>query len=181
MEGINIMATISQPVWVLVGLIGIADLCLFWWCIILLRRSRKSNERSAAVVQNGVSPGQSYALDQFQHNLVGQQIDAVFNGLAALIETERIKLKSLIRPMTSFTIGEPAAVNAHPDAMEAPSEIDPPQVSAIGQQVVQFAASGKKPNDIAHQLGISLAEVNLAMQFQSAIRSQSGRKLEAVA
>lgn len=175
------MTTISQPIWILVGVIGIADICLFWWCMILMRRARDAAGCAMAQDEAGQWPGQPLPLNNFQQNLVCLQIDAVFNGLVTLIETERIKLKSLMRPMVSNVMADPQACMADQKDVSEPWDSRDEQEVAIDQQIAQIAASGKNPTGIASQLGISLAEVDLAMKMQTTRRSQAGRKLEAVA
>ena len=124
---------------------------------------------------------QPFGSNHFLQNLMCQQIDAVFNGLAALIETERIKLKSMIVPMASPVVAEPSSSRVDQGANRAQSDRPGAQEADIGQQVLQFAAAGQNPAGIANQLGISLAEVNLAMKMQASRNPQAGRKLEAVA
>ncbi len=175
------MTTISLPVWMLATAVGIPSICLTWLVCALIRKRRKA--RRSALAQDAAAPfpGQPLPSSQFQQSLLCLQIDAVFNGLVALVETERIKLKSLMQPMVSNVTDDPRALRI--DQGEATEDRDSPDMQdvAIDQQIAQIAASGKNPAGIASQLGISLAEVDLAMKMQAARRSQSGRKLEAVA
>ncbi len=175
------MTTISQPVWILVGVIGFADICLFWWCMILLRRARDAGECAKAQDEGAPLPVQPLPYPNFQQNLVCLQIDAVFNGLVALIETERIKLKALMHPMVSNVGADPQICPIEQGGIKEEGDSLDGRDMAIDQQIAQIAASGTNPAGIASQLGISLAEVDLAMKIQATRRSQAGRKLEAVA
>ena len=91
---------VSQPVWLLVTLIGVADLLILAWCITLICRNRDQHRHAAT--RDGCVPfaEQKFPVGQFQQDLIFLQIDAVFDGLAALIETERVKLKSMIHPVS---------------------------------------------------------------------------------
>jgi len=175
------LTTITQPIWVLVGVIGIADICLLCWCLTLMRRSRRADRRVSVQDEMATIMGQWAPSNQFQQNLICLQIDAVFNGLTALIDTERIKLKSLLGHLASPDL--PVAQPSRTDPIKANEPHDRPgeQSANITQQIVQFAASGEKPAGIANQMGISLAEVELAMKMQTTRRPAAGRKLEAVA
>jgi len=175
---------VSQPVWILVALIGVADILILAWCIALIRRNRKQHHRDGT--RDGFAPFSEHPLPvgQFQQDLTFLQIDAVFDGLAALIETERVKLKSMIQPAAA-----PVRA-ASPPAQEAPEdtrafEDNAPQAPIseppLDQQITRIADSGMKPAAIASRLGISLAEVNLALRMRDGARSVSGYKLEAVA
>ena len=175
------LTTITQPIWVLVGVIGIADICLLCWCLTLMRRSRKADRRASVQDENSTIMEQWAPSNQFQQNLICLQIDAVFNGLTALIDTERIKLKSLLGHMASPDLALSQPCRADQSKANEQHDFSEEQTATIAQQIVQFAASGEKPAGIANQMGISLAEVELAMKMQAARRAPAGRKLEAVA
>ena len=186
---------VSQPVWVLVTLIGVADILILAWCITLIRRNRKQHHRDGT--RDGFVPFSEYPLPvgQFQQDLTFLQIDAVFDGLAALIETERVKLKSMIHPAAApVRAASPPARQAPEDTrafednapqapISQPAMISEPTMSEqpLDRQITRIADSGMKPAAIASRLGISLAEVNLALRMRDGERSVSGYKLEAVA
>ena len=175
------LTTISQPIWILIGVIGIADICLVWWCLTLMRRSKKADRRGPVQDDTPAWAEQWVPSNQFQQNLVGLQIDAVFNGLTALIDTERIKLKSLLGQMASPDQNAPQSYRVGHHHANEQQERPETQIETIAQQIVQIADSGEKPAGIANQLGISLAEVELAMKMRAARRPPASRKLEAVA
>ena len=177
----TMIATISQPIWILVSVIGLADICLFWWCIALMRNARKANRRVMERETGGPPPEQGIASHSFQTNLVDLQIDAVFDGLAALIETERIKLKSLILPVGAQMIADTASKRPEHGAVVEQCNFQDDPEATIEQQVAAFAAAGKNRAVIASQLGLSFAEVDLAMKLQANSKTPAGMKLEAVA
>lgn len=180
----TLSAMISQPVWILVTLIGVADILILAWCIALIRRNRNQHQPGKSQDEFALLPKQPVPAGQFQQNLTCLQIDAVFDGLAALIETERIKLKSMIQPVTAT--GRAESVSGHEareNTQDFRKEASPPPVQELplDQEIARIADSGMKPASIASQLGISLAEVNLALRMRSGARLAAGCKLEAVA
>jgi hypothetical protein len=180
----TLSAMISQPVWILVALIGVADILIFAWCITLIRRNRNRKQVYETPDDFAFLPEQPVTSGQFQQNLTCMQIDAVFDGLAALIETERIKLKTMIHPATSPARAEPASPrkvredSSHPtcDASRSPQPELP-----LDEQIARIADSGMMPAAIAGRLGISLAEVDLALRMRTGARSAADCRLEAVA
>ena len=180
---------VSQPVWILVALIGVADMLILAWCIVLIRRNRKQHHRDGTRDVFASFPEHPLPMGQFQQDLTFLQIDAVFDGLAALIETERVKLKSMIHPAAApVRAASPPAQEAPEDtrvfednAPQAPISEPPMSEPPLDQQITRIADSGMKPAAIASRLGISLAEVNLALRMRDGERSVSGYKLEAVA
>jgi hypothetical protein len=175
---------VSQPVWILVTLVGAADVLILLWCIALIRKNRNRHVRAADRDEFAVFPEQSMPSGQFQQSLTDLQVDAVFDGLAALIETERIKLKSMIRPVAAPVSAESATSDAAgADDHDSMDEVLPPPKPEppLDHQIARIADSGMKPTAIAGRLGISVAEVNLALRMRSGARSAAGSKLEAVA
>jgi hypothetical protein len=180
----TLSAMISQPVWILVTLIGVADILIFAWCITLIRRNRNRQQVEDTPDEFAFLPEQPVSSGQFQQNLTCMQIDAVFDGLAALIETERIKLKALIHPATAPARDEPASPqNVREDIHDFTSDASrsPQQELPLDEQIARIADSGMKPAAIAGRLGISLAEVDLALRMRNSAKSATGYKLEAVA
>ena len=175
---------VSQPVWLLVTLIGVADILILAWCITLIRRNRNPSDLVGTQDDFVTIPEQPLPVGQFQQNLTCMQIDAVFDSLTALIETERVKLKTMIHP----SVAQVRTASTYP--RETPDEkLDvtvkqsrsPMPEPPLDQQIVNIADSGMKPATIADRLGISLAEVNLALRLRTGATSMAGCKLEAVA
>ncbi len=174
------MPTIELPMWVVISAIGVPCLFLLGMVAYLLRRMRitntsESNPHSAPV------QSQSMVHSEFHQDLLALQIDTIFNGLVAIIETERLKVKSLLDH--SITLNTDSKIKP-PDLREeiqweAGDEDD--DNTDIGQRIVECSVSGMNPGEIAHQLGISQAEVALAMKMLGSSSQQAPRKLEAVA
>jgi hypothetical protein len=184
MTTMTLIKLFSQPVWILVGLIGVADILIFLWCISLICRNRNNQACAAGPDEFALLPDPPMQPAQFQQNLTCMQIDAVFDGLAALIETERIKLKSMMQPLVPPLAEEPIATQEVKrdllDAVDNFPQREAPELP-LDQQITKFAALGKKPADIASQLGISLTEVALAVRMHTSEQPRGGHKLEAVA
>lgn len=165
------MAIISIPLWMFIGAVGLPSVCLIWLVVSLVRKRRKLRLRSASPETIATTMAPYAHFGRFQQDLVALQIDAVFNGLVALIETERIKLKTLIGNNLSCTMPECGA-----ELDERPA-ID----SATIRQRNSTESPENDPADAEGHLGLSLAEVELAMKVQASRTPHTGRKLEAVA
>jgi hypothetical protein len=184
MTTMTITSVFSQPVWILVGLIGVADILIFLWCISLICRNRKKQGCAAEPDEYALFPDPPVQPAQFQQNLTSMQIDAVFDGLAALIETERIKLKSMMQPLVPPLAEEPISAREIQNDLQVAAHNLPQRETPelpLDQQITRFAALGKKPADIASQLGVSLTEVALAMRMHTSEQPLGGHNLEAVA
>ena len=171
------MPSISLPLWIFAVAVGLPSVSLFWLILSLILRRRKKVRRLASQARLSSMPRPQPIVGQFQQNLIALQIDAVFNGLVALVETERLKLKTLM--LNSAT--EQMFDSGRGDGRHQPevNEWDAPEEreASIDQQIARCAAAGKTPDGIANHLGLSLAEVELAIKMQQS----SERKLEAVA
>lgn len=181
------MTLISLPIWAFSAAVGIPSISLFWLVLSLIRRKRKARQAHPKPANATPWPERQILTDQFRQNLNAIQIDAVFNGLVALIETERLKLKALmginIMPETSQETLTPDSRNERMEntaAQPNPEDHHAP-CRDIDQQIAQCAADGKNPAAIAGQLGLSLAEVDLAMKIRASKAQKNTRKLEAVA
>jgi hypothetical protein len=122
---------------------------------------------------------------QVHHEILEQQIDAVFNALATVLQTERIKLKALVNhPLP--TLGAPVRAAMVPaptpeSPLNSSSIISQPAGPAIGQQIDGMSKEGMAASEIAKQLGLSQAEVTLAMKMGAVRKGQAGGKVRAVA
>jgi hypothetical protein len=118
---------------------------------------------------------------QVHHELLSQQIDTVFNALTALIEAERIKLKSLTSGALNGNepIAEPSPTMAEPP----PQKHQPPpeQQQDMGVTVEQFSRQGLSREQIASHLGMSQSEVALASRMLAKQSVRQSARLNAVA
>ena len=176
------MSIVTIPAWLLLTAAGIPTLCglfLAWGLVRLRRKSRSAEIKRPAASRDETSNG---FCGKIHHHILDQQIDAVFNALLAVIETERTKLKALafqtlppeVVPTSKFDLeaGESSCLSGD----EAAHGQDP-----IGRHIAACAADGMQPHEIAHRLGLSQAEVALAMKMNPEVGVEPRIKLEAVA
>jgi hypothetical protein len=104
------------------------------------------------------------------------QVDAVFDSLSALIETERIKLKALVAPTLQSMPAPMPQAHQTPVATQVQDE---PAAQALEERQ---ADSSHDPVADRHPSGsgLSKAERELVEKMQS-FQSENHRKLEAVA
>ena len=178
------METITLPIWALATAVGLPGISLLWIIIALLRRRRNAMKMATAPEMKNHSVIQPQDTSQFRDDLLAQQIDIVFNGLTALIETERIKLSTLLKqgaPASSVSQAPPTASGHHNDMEAGIVSHEKDTGALIGQQVAKAIAAGQGVDGAAAQLGLSHAEVNLAMKLNQSQSEGAYRKLEAVA
>ncbi len=173
------MTTVALPIWLLITILTLPMICLFGMLIrsVCKRhpRSRTASDTSAACDSAMGNLGMKSA---FHQDLYALQIDAVFNALSALIETERIKLKSLLCPTPAYFPEMPLSIspaNSQLAACEIPAQL------SLNQQIAERAAMGESVGDIAGALDISQSEVELAISMNSEHLSGRQNRLEAVA
>jgi hypothetical protein len=175
------MTIVSLPIWLVMAAAGIPGLCLFWLVISLILKKSKSRRNSHVQMGSSGCAQPRRSPNRFQQDLIELQIDAVFNGLVALIETERIKLKALMRnnglSMASESHDEVTLRDYESDAWEN-IEVDE---SSSDRSIDRHAFSGSEPDGMANHLGLSLAEIDLAMKMRASGKPPEGRRLEAVA
>jgi hypothetical protein len=114
--------------------------------------------------------------NHFQHNLLGMQVDAVFDSLSALIETERIKLKALVAPSLQSI---PASM---PQAHQTPvvTQVQDEPAAQEGEKRQSDPSLDPAADRHSSGLGLSKAERELVEKMQS-FQTEHHRKLEAVA
>ena len=175
------MTPITLPAWLIGSAIGLPTICLFWLIATLVRKKRKM--RSTAQKSNPLAPlpENERSSISFHQDLCMMQIDTVFDGLTALIDTERLKLKRL---MSGCALDEKIP-GRQPD-FRAPAprdESDGPvdRKDSHDQKSDRRAISEQEIQQIASRLGVSAAEAELAMKFQKLSNSNGRHALEAVA
>jgi hypothetical protein len=169
------MQTITLPLWQIATAVGLPTLILLMLVLRLIRLKRKRQSMSA--VTTAMAPER---FGEYIHQQVlSQQIDAIFNALAAIIEAERIKLKALILhsfPEQSRFSSPVPCLHKKSTEIEA-AEKEP----MMGQSIVELADEGLRPDDIARKLGISKNEVALAIKLNRCTPEPKRSRLEAVA
>ncbi len=162
----------TLPVWSFALTVGTPSLCLLMLVIGLLRRKRKERQRALT----GIPPVSMPLFGrQIHQHVLAQQIDAIFNALTAIIEAERLKLKTLALNSAPVADGSACLKNGR-----AAVENQKPHAADddTGRAAVAMASDGISPEQIARVLGLSHREVALALKIRE---SAEKRKLEAVA
>ena len=90
------MQTITLPIWAFATAVGLPGICLIWMIIALVRSLRKADIEASLAPAIQLTNASTSNPGRFSQELIALQIDTVFSGLVALIETERIKLKTLM-------------------------------------------------------------------------------------
>lgn len=182
------MLSITIPLWLLLSAAGFPALILILLCVRLITKKRRRESLVAAGTTPEVASVAPMAFnDRIHHQVLIQQVDAVFDVLTTLIETERCKLKALVNhamPMTepvAETHTAPALIEKEEEV--ARRDVPAPQVTdlSIAQSISNLAEEGLPAGEIAQHLGVSLSEVTLALKMKAGRNSHVGRKVMAVA
>jgi hypothetical protein len=183
------MTEINLPIWLFAVSAGVPALSFLGLLFFLLRKIRKPyrqmlDEAPSSFDEAPVSfkkePRSS--IPPFRQDLLSMQIDAVFNGLNAIIESERIKIHTLLGNGTGL---EPAPVRSQrppqPRTICQPLETADEPIPNLDEQIANLADSGEQPEEIADETGLSQAEVELALKMRSTRAAAQPRRLQAVA
>lgn len=173
------MSIVTIPVWLLLTAAGIPTLCGLFLAWGLLRLKRRRKPTASAQPAEPPIAGRDGFNERIHPHILSQHIDAVFNALTTVIEAERTKLKAL-----AFHTLPPEAVTALPIVTDKDAKrqrlADIGQ-GAINRDIAACAADGLKADEIAHRLGLSRAEVSLALKLSPQSQPKRHTKLEAVA
>jgi hypothetical protein len=172
------MATITLPFWVIAFSISVPSLFLVGLLVYFLRKIRTPKNNEGAV-----SWMQQVGKDQFHNDLLYSQIDTIFDGLSAIVESERLKVQALV------TSGNPHRVGAQSTAPQTIKAMDQPKPQpcnvetepAESQIAVHAEAQDRMPEQVRLPSGLSQSEIDLAMKMRSRAENSPVRKLEAVA
>lgn len=179
------MLDITIPLWLLLTVAGLPAVILIALSARLMRTKFKKNTHATSEQISGIGLDSPAGFDeQIHRELLEQQIDAVFNVLSMLIETERVKLKALVSHALPVAEAEP------PQSAKPEKAVDPPMMHEaspattpipVAQNISNLAEEGVAANEIARQLGLSLSEVALALKMKAGRNAHVGRKMRAVA
>ena len=182
------MLSITIPLWLLLSVAGLPGLILIGLCVRLIRTKRNKQSLAPAVTPPEVAPVAATGFDDRIHRQVlDQQVDAVFDVLATLIETERCKLKALVNhalPVTEAVVEIQTTPAMIEKSVDAPRRDVPDAQMAevsITQSISKLAEEGMAAAEIGQRLGVSLSEVTLALKMKAGQNSHIGRKVMAVA
>lgn len=185
------MFSVTIPLLLIVIAAGLPSLTLCLLIFQLIRLRRKKREQNLVQARSAMAVQPQSCFEGFgghiHQELMEQQIDAVFNALVTVLETERLKLKALMgHPLPTLATPFQHAFQ-HPEEKNAdrniPSESEeqPAAEPTLGQQVAAMSQEGMTAAEIARQLGLSQAEITLAMKMSAGGKGRVGRKLQALA
>jgi hypothetical protein len=176
-KGKTNMSTIILPIWIFVLSFGVPCISLLFLMGFFLRKIQnpKKNEFANLCLQR--VEDQQASNRRFHNDLLCMQVDTIFNGLNAIIETERLKINALLNPNINILFETKARPVEGPKEEIIPHETE----TREEQQMVNIVSSGEDIEEIATELGLSQAEIDLAKRMRSSRESNAGRKLEAVA
>lgn len=169
------MIHLNIPFWLFGAIVGTVCCVLLGTALAIGYRIRrlKSRQGHASSME---AMAASLLTNHFQQNLMSMQVDAVFDSLAALIETERIKLKALVAPAYQTVTTSEAAEGRVPAQSVAAEPADPPEARKAD------APSAEPGNTADHNrpCAWSQAELDLAEKMRQR-QADPKRRLEAVA
>ena len=174
------MTTITLPVWVFLIAIATPILSLLWIMGTLVKKIRKPKktqmEQLAVAQLNQVSAQAA----QFHNDLLALQIDSIFNGMNAIIETERIKIRSLLNNsyMGGTRAGVGTGLSPSTGMMESESK---DQDLALFQRQKDFTEFENEIDDRVHDTALSKSELELAKKMRATQSHAPNHRLEAVA
>lgn len=184
------MLSITIPLWLLLTAAGLPALILIGLGVRMIRLKRNKEALAAAIPTCEAPPAAPVTAfdDRIHRQVLDQQIDAVFDVLTTLIETERCKLKALVNH--ALPVAEPAV-----EALDDPVLVEKsahvslgttpvPETAEISlsEKISSMAEAGMAAAEIARQMGVSLSEVALALKMSAGLRPHHvGRKMMAVA
>lgn len=179
------MSTITIPFWIFALSLGVPCVSLLFLMGFLLRKIRNPKKNKFANMCLQRVEDQQASNQKFHSDLLRMQVDTIFNGLNAIIETERIKINALLSPNNNIlfeTKGTPVETKKEMVSQETQDRPETKSVEpTLEQQMVNIVSSGEDLDEIATELGLSQTEIDLAMRMRSSKASNQGRKLEAVA
>ena len=178
------MLSITIPMWVFFAVAGLPTLILLALSVRLMRLKRYRNKVQSEQEQETLAAMPDRFGKQMNQMILEQQIDAVFNALMTILESERMKLKALVytAPSSQAPI---RSVQTSPLAVTNNDQTEEMMTGNRTQDerpsIAELVAGGMSPEDIARRLGLSKTEVTLALKMKAGRRSGRGQRLEAVA
>ncbi|MGD9248130.1 MAG: hypothetical protein PVI60_09240 [Desulfobacteraceae bacterium] len=171
------MTPITLPFWIFALAFGVPIfmfLCLVVSLLYKIRQPKRDHFTNISM--------QQLSRPQFHSDLLCSQIDTIFSGLNAIIETERLKIQALLNH---------GHINL-PDDRRTPVEVNSlmvhkaPQPSRTAAQSFEqpFTMPGESDDrqvDAIQTSGLSQTEIDLAMTMGCPTDANQTRKLEAVA
>ena len=181
------MLNVTIPMWVLLAVAGLPTMILLTLGFRLMRMKRHRNQPEQACPGDMVPEMSGGFSERVSHLMWQQQVDAIFDALVTIIETEKIKLKALARPELPLDGTSRRPVDLPPEPAPLPAEA--PQearqrTAPAGEELTgisELAARGLLSDEVVRRLGLSQSEVALAMKLQKGRQNGPRRRIEAVA
>ncbi len=184
------MLSVSLPIWLIIAAAGLPAVLFLFVGIMLVRLKRRGKKRHGDYPDPYVINTPVQFNNQVYKQIVEQQIDAVFNTLITVIESERLKLKALVgQPSLSSNMkmrvaDTGSATEKRYEQIVETEEPDPSTTSSelsLGQSIVAMSKKGMTAEQIARQLGLSQTEMSLALKMNNGRQSTVGRRMQAIA
>ena len=156
------MPIMTLPVWVFILSVGTPIICLLMLVTGLLRRKRKERPWIGAASS---APAVQHFGRHIHHQVLVQQIDAIFKALVTVIEAERIKLNALVM---HAALPEGTGPSVHSVKEAAGDAAISESADDTGRTAAAMALDGMSAEQIARVLGLSHSEVALALKVRGA-------------
>ncbi|KJS30380.1 MAG: hypothetical protein VR64_16970 [Desulfatitalea sp. BRH_c12] len=177
------MLNLTIPLWLLLTAAGLPSVCLVMLVLRLMHiKAVKGKHLAHLAATKEISRPEGFSV-QIHQQILEQQIDAVFNALGTIMETERVKLKVLVKhSWPAFDVNPVSKIS--PVETVAPlsaAEEDPPESLPSSPSISGLKAEGLTSEEIARHLGLSHSEVALALKMKAGRKNISGCQMRAVA
>lgn len=177
------MTTITIPIWIFALSLGVPGLIFLGLVGLIIGKIRNPQKNEFVNMSLQCTADRQSSDQQFHNDLLGKQIDTIFNGLNAIIETERLKINALLNSNHNILQVSKAA------SVETSNKMNIEQVSRAPEthaptnlpEIEKNTAAQEQEDAFVNEMSLSQTEIDLAMIMRSAGKNPSGRKLEAVA
>lgn len=180
------MFSVALPIWLIIAAAGLPAICFLLFGILMIRLKQRRRKQRAGLGELHIINTPVQFNNQVYKQLVEQQIDAVFNTLITVIESERLKLKALVgnpAQIDNFQ-ATPAPIETYRRAEEkksSPSEQATAQAEqTLGQSIAALSKKGMTAEQIAGQLGLSQTEMALAVKMNNGRKLNAGNRVRTV-
>ncbi len=171
------MTSITLPFWIFALSFGVP--CFIFICLVgfLLRKIRHPKKNQFANISL-----QQLGNSQFHSDLLCSQIDTIFSGLNAILESERLKIQALLsHGNINLLDAQTAPVEADRSMDNTAPQPSKKDVPSFEQQFTIRSEADGRHVDATQVSGLSQTEIDLAMRMRSSKDATQVRKLEAVA
>ena len=181
------MEIISLPLWLLIVAVGLPFMYTALLSLAMVRKKRKSARRKTGPLEQPALKGTCSDFSRHvQNQLLEQQIEATFNALVTIVESERVKIKALVGNRLPQQPPETSPDQAHQTSRSADQMNPLVTEKKLATDIVPHNMNPcvderDTPEELGRRLGLSQTEVDLAMQFQKGFDRIKQHQLTAVA